>query len=839
MNAFELDLLTEAAKTYWYDDNDDRQFTIKPARLNTLRGSRTNYYSFIGEYNLPDTDNFYVLYELGQVSPSTLGVETNIMTWIALDALSLMNDLFINVHINHRMLPLTSIYILRDNRKNIILAVDAKVNRVLLNSTGELYLRVYSNNWLAEVGQATGGNVGEIGGLVSVIDDVLPVITANANTVNGNKFIYHNGFYVNDVTPGEVNIGDTLCLLWDGTGRGYWDIPLSDLKSYQSEMDSLGKYLIQLPIGAGGDVMVVEPGDELEIYICNQQPNVGTYARVKGFYYTKLLASDLRMLTHRDFGLNATRIEAMIDEHDTEFDLNAPFLRIFLRNHTNGIHKPGDGNYINDLMRVDKLSRESLMVGTAGTYPGWRPSNLEQSPLLQWQQSNTTELTLSKLKGVYSIEELNEKARTGRLLGTSYQLPPIMVLDGKVLCFDMIGKLINIIDVMSAPLQSLITVPQGTVSVECIPGVFTETGTFLDRDTDYTDTAGYWDEQYYFRTLDTDKWTLAIIDVDYSIDSETGTLQWAAIHETDARMRRTIEDGIYRQLMIEPEMIYHPISIYNGEGPATLMPLARTDVYLDGRRCVEGIDFTIDYPFINITNKEYYLDSTSPTVQVDIFHHGIPDGVPMVNHWGFIRHSLLRDTDPDIFFQDRDMEYNVDGYKVSGNDLGLFETPDVVTDLRYREGGLYSVVQRPYLLGPWARQRLAHSDLTLERKASGAVSKLMRQVVDPSPVYIPYGHAVYSPWIKRTIVRIRSGEINISELGTSTTAVTMLMAPYIDELSTDILNSDIDWGMVDVHPTPNLFQVDITEEELLFLRTLNQLYCNNRLTFNTYVNIQQ
>jgi len=61
------------------------------------------------------------------------------------------------------------------------------------------------------------------------------------------------------------------------------------------------------------------------------------------------------------------------------------------------------------------------------------------------------------------------------------------------------------------------------------------------------------------------------------------------------------------------------------------------------------------------------------------------------------------------------------------------------------------------------------------------------------------------------------------------------MAPYIHELDDDILSTDIDWDMVEVHPTPNIFQSGVTEEEILFLRIVNDLYCHGRLVFNTYL----
>jgi hypothetical protein len=184
------------------------------------------------------------------------------------------------------------------------------------------------------------------------------------------------------------------------------------------------------------------------------------------------------------------------------------------------------------------------------------------------------------------------------------------------------------------------------------------------------------------------------------------------------------------------------------------------------------------------------------------------------------------------------MSFTVDGKKANPLELGLWESPMRQTDPKYREGALYAAQHWPMLLGPWARLRLAADQWNVEMAASGSVSKLLNRPSVSGPVFIPHGHSLFSPFLKRMLLRLRRDELDVSDVGVSDAAVAMLMRPFLQELNEDILALDLEYEMVDIHPTPNATQVDITEEELLFLRAIDRLYIDNQIVFNTYTNIQ-
>ena len=841
VNEFEHRLLTAAVSEVWQNPHDDNQFTIKPVRLCDLGGKINAVHTKVGTYTLPTKTERYVVYEFGQSSPLILGIEGRLSNWKRLDEVCIENELLCHVHIKQLQLPLSNVYIMQNGRKNVILAVKVAGVSNLLNTGLPLYFHVYSNDWLTFTaeGRDMDRPIRETSYVISNLTQAADIKAMSLDTSGGNKYIHHNGYLVNDFAISEIEMGDTLAILEDHTGRGYFDVIINDLKHFTSSVDSRGKVILQLPDTLEGGKLTVEMADELEIYVCNNQPALGGQPRIKGFYYSRIQASDVRMLTHRDMSLDSVRLESLIQEHMSDaLDMDEPFLRVFLRKNTCGMKTYVDGVHSNDLFRLDAENRIYLMTEVAGVYEDWRPDKLEAAAFVKWQNFPVDNINFSNLHGVYSMSEINSRTRETVVIDGRTTLPYSMTIGGMVLCFDVTGTLMEIISVPANSAFMDIALDEDVYSVECIPGTFTTTGEFMDRDTDFISTADWFDERYYWRETDSTEWHPATEGIDYYINLADGNLIWDNKHNHSGRMRRSLRDAIYRNFQIEPEMLHHPISIYEDPGPASLIPLARLDVFINGKKGAEGIDYVVNYPHITIFNKEYYKDETG-MVDIDLFHHGVPLLSERAPHVGFIRHGRLTDHGTDIFLSDRNTSVFVDGQLASLEDLGLPEDPDSRCTSSYREGGVYQAEKWPSTLGPWARKRMVLPDPGIEMKTSVAVSNLISQPVNNEPLFIERGHAIYSPFLKRLLVMIRDETIDVEEFGLSSAGVAMTMRTYLDELDNDIPRLSVDYTLVDIHPTPNITQVDVTEEEMLFLRKVSDIYFHGRVVFNTYLNVQE
>jgi hypothetical protein len=848
-NQFEQDLIKAAAEEMWFDPHDDRHFTIVPARFNRLRGDRVRVNLGYTDHYLPDSTNRYVVYGLGQQSSVFLGLEYSrleMLRWIRLDEVARENEMVVNVHIAQRQLPLSSIYIRRNERMQITLAVNAQVNEILLETEQALYLRVFSNDWLQEQGQHLDTPIDYVGGYLNTVDEAGPVITRWRLEEEGHKLLFHNGYYVNDISASELQAGDTLALHVDKSGMGYIDLPINDLMHYYSELDQANKWLVSLNLD---DPEQAVPADELDIYLVGRQANVGDYPRFKGIFFSRIQDADIRQLTHQDFGVDSRRVEALIQEHWETLPLTEPFFRIFFRKTTDAVKRfpQVDGQHTLDLYRVDEAYRRSLMVGTGSTFTCWQPTQLEQSAYMQWQNAVAGTLSLEALAGLYSYDEVNRRVLEGHypeshflwnagIQKWNYRLPWISSIGCLVLGYDVEGILIEVVRVPEGSYGSTVQLSEFVKRVRCIPGDGRETGDGMDRDTDYITEADWFGDQYYWRAVPSENWHPAFHGVDYTVDQSTGTLTWLDHHKTDERMRRTIRDSIYRDLSVDPELLYHPFSIYSDEGPATLLRLSHLEIYLDGRRLVEGIDFKVDYPNIQLYTKEYHLGHLNDRVRVQVFHYGLPDQTDYWAESGFVRNRRMVDGKTTRFSDLRFHTLVVDGKLSSVDDWDLTERPEQSLAASIREGGLYYRETPVRSLSEWVMERYGLVQET-ESDASRLLYPILERPYVDAPVFITHAHAIHSPFVYRTVQRIRDKVIDVARIGLSRGAAVVAMHDYLGELEGDVLSEDLEWNMIDVHPCPANEQIQVTEDEFMFLRILNELYFHKRLVFNTYFNV--
>jgi hypothetical protein len=807
--------------------------------MTTLHGALGQLNNEIGNYKLPIQSKRYVVYEIGQSSASVLGIDSVLLNWIRLDDLVKLNEMVIFVHIKQRMLPLSAIYVYKNENNNLIFAVDVKSCSVLLNTKEDLYIHVFSNDYLAGDGATIQDPVVDVGSWVDLPQTAANILTAYYAMSGGNKLLFHNGFLVNDTTVSEVAVGDTLTAHHDKTGRGYFDVIVNDLKHFTSELDMRGKLIIQVPDYLSDSSLSIEPGDEVEIFVCAEMPTMAGARRIKGIYYSRLHDTDMRMLTHRDFAIDAGRVEALMDEHSGALPDNSVFfLRVFLRHHTNGLITTKDNVFLHDLFRLDMADRLHLMTDSSSVNPAWKVENLEKSELSLLRSTDTNLFNINALKDIYSWPELNHRARSGEIRENVYILPEMMHVGGIALCFDIDGKLQTKVSIAIGSGGDTIAVPVGVSRIECIPGSFVPDGGAFDRDTDFNSQDSYYAEKYYWSDVNSTNWVEAVEGVDYVIDADTGALRWEDIHNEHARMKRSIYDSVYRHYEIEPEEFYHPLRIYRDDGPVSMLPLARLDVFVNGNKCIEGIDYEVNYPMIQMTNKQYYIESDND-ILVDIFHYGVPNYPNKPSVYSFVKNRLSRDTDVDVFFEHRNMSLFIDGRIADIGDVNLYESPEIATKSEIREGALCGFEVWPHVLGPWAMKRLFGGAIDSEFVASATVSNFIAQPTEPAQTFIPYGHAIFSPFLKRMLVRLRDGTIDVNLLGLSETGVALTVSPYMSELNNDIAKRLVDCQMVDIHPTSNIVQVDVSEEELLFLRMISKIYFKSRIVFNAYTNIQE
>lgn len=848
MKKFESEIMTSAFREMWLDPHDDFHSLLKPVRLNRLQGNVGHLDLTFADYYLPTVNDRYVVYMLNAINRQHLGISETFyesFNWIRLDKLSKDNELIISLIAKDLKLPLTAAYLRINERSNVLIAIDTKAtNDLLQDSDYPLYVQFFKNDWIAQ--NNTDTYIDHYSIRIEATSDYNDIADIWRNQTTNNMLLFKNGYYVNDLTAGELAENDIVALDIDRTGLGYVDYPINELSTYHSVMHSNAKYLLQLDLG---DRYAVCPLDELDIYICARQDNVGNYPRYAGVYFTQTDTTDAIQLTHQDIGLSVLRIDEIIERHRDVINMDNPFIRIFFRQTTEISKLPAqlDGDFIMDLFRFEAGYRKSLMLDTLSNYSGWRCSTLEQSPYKKWRDGEYSFLTKDAIKGVYSYEELNYRALSGfsylhklSKIGLdgkrSYTVPFIKEIGCGILGYDATGKLVQIIKV--DPTTSPVSVKfNGEVtSVRVLPGSMSTQAVDWDRDMDSIGNSDIVAEQFYYQEDGSDSWKVAREGDNYYVDPDDDTYMWLSSHLEDSWMRRTVRDSLHRTIHLDTELLYHPFNIYGTKPPPTLLRLSHLEIYLDGRYLTEGVDYLVKYPFIHLNAKEYFLDKLDHTARVDIFHYGLPDDLTYKQDFDFVRYGKLYEYSKTELSLYRRRNFFVDGYLYNESELGFRETHHV-SNAPVEDGQVFCRITQPTVITTGERKRLAHKDIDRATSVAGYISSLSKAVEESGPVFIDKGHAIFSPFVWRTVQRLRDKTINSSLRVPTTGSVTLALQDWIHELEDDILSEDLNWQFIDVHPTPDNRQVEITEDDLQFLRVMNELYLNKRLTFNSYFSI--
>jgi len=665
--------------------------------------------------------------------------------------------------------------------------------------------------------------------------DTTTVLLHQDEPVVGNRMLFHNGYYVSDITSNDISNGDTVYQLDDLPGNGYVDIPVNDLSHYVSDNDRRGKYVVMHP--TNGTPLAMEPMDELELFVCCTTKSInGERDVVKGVYFGRTKVGDMRMLTHRDYSIDVRKVTGLTVSHRTIFGNRDVFFRVFTRKHENGNLTILDGSYLLDLFRLEDKDRVRMMTGTGG-FKGWRCTELEKANSILWQSHAWWELTQpDSLKNTLALPAVAELVATGTVNGNTHTLPFSMRLGGKAIGYDVNGVLISIETIPVDSDGTVMALPVGVVNVEYIPGEFITDGRMIDEPMYGGEKANWFNEVYYYNETEGGQWLQGLIDRDYHIDAGTGEVLWDERLATAGWTRRTCKYSSHRRIRTAPNTLHYKYSMWETNEPVIAVGLFKTEVYINGHQLVEGIEYTVIGHSFRVNSAEYY-NGDDPEVVIDVFHYGVSDRGEERKISGFIQHrKAVPITGEGLFIKGRNRVCFNSGCLVSADKLGILESPGTETDPAYREGSLWAAETRPMLHSRWGLRAFGEED-----GYSEIISRsVFRHIPKPDLsglLTIPKQHLLFSPFIKRVVWLLINKTLDVSVLGTSRSSVQSAMVPYLDLLAEDPTSRLSSDGQLGISPLPESTVTTISGSEMAFLREVVALYYNGNVTLNLHLRV--
>jgi len=826
-------LLEVARDGMWFNPHNDNQVVIQVARLTGVAGVVGGVNMAFTTHRLPDNVTRWVLYELGGINPEELGLAALTDHWIGAGALMAREDTLIQLFTDNRAIPLFTAMFKRNLAGTILLAIDATAGGALLSRHAQVYARFYTNIWR---NNSYATSVSEVGAHITHLDKLLPIMAKQAEPPTGNRFYYIDGVYQDYISTPMValeGLGCTVTLLEDADGDGFEDHTLEDLPHYVSTGDAEHKLLL-MP-DAGGDPMAPTPYDELEVYICTRMPTpdgVGTY--VRGVMYPRLSLPDMRMITHRDFALRATKVENIVMRNDFLSAADSVFIRVFRRHHENPRRTVMDGAYLIDLYKLATDARRSMLVGVGG-YAGWRADKLEGTPSTLWQTLTAGEITAANIPGVLSEYAISGAIGIGELVDGVYKLPVAADIGGVLLCYGPTGLLTDLLSVAPSSGNSSVGTPGGTGAVEFIPGVLTTDGYEMDKPLVADHIASIYNERYYHRTPGETAWSISEEGVDYEY-GENGLLIWDHKHYDSGKVVRTLNDILYYRANVEVDLLYKPINILTGRPTAVDIGFDLFDVYMNGYKLVRDVEYTVDYPHISISAKTPIGLSGDLFVDVLILNHGFVTD-PTIHGWVANKLAVPK-AHEDLFIKDRNKRLFINGMLSDMSMITAVEDSVADPQPKVADGSIWEAVPRSSMLSVYGMGKYGPV-----RGVPAYVSAAVYQQIPKYPVsgiiIVPTKRVIFSPFIRSVINMLRNKTILAVIYSGSSTAVTKGLMPYISDLKKDVCYKLLDDWMVEIHPTPGNDVIQLASYEIAFLEEMNRVYFNSRIVLNRYISLIQ
>lgn len=389
-----------ARDNVWCTPDQDAQYTFCPNRVSHPRGVLRSVQIGQDTYNLPNTTARFHVYQLGQMPADFLRIVPEFGTWRHISSVCQIQSMVIDLYTtNGVQYPRSQSWLLITPNKTVVIAVQDQPHIVPSLSTEPLYVRLYSNAFFTSDRRNDGNDyrITVYGRTISSLNDISDIAQMfnEANALVGYATATVNGYIVNTINSGNTALGDVVEFIYDATVEWVVEVPLSQLSSFTSTLDSKQKYLLTFNQALNvkdrsNTVPTVMTSskiyffDDNDIHLYRIRPNNVQ----KGVMYHRNQADAVRMLTHRDYSLPVTYVNSYVDNAGIFTNVSDINVRVLLRQ--SGYARPlvDESHRIQTLYTLADPNRPAIdgmygvvdaMRGLESTVTEWRADSLENS----------------------------------------------------------------------------------------------------------------------------------------------------------------------------------------------------------------------------------------------------------------------------------------------------------------------------------------------------------------------------------------------------------------------------------------------------------------------------
>lgn len=847
-------LIKDALATVWSAPNPTGQVILNPARISD-HGGAINYAQIgMSVVSLPNKTSYWHIYHIGQASLSYFNLrDTEVNEWVSLASVSVSMKLMINLYTAKGIqLPLKHAYYSQIDDRNIVLAIEVmpQLSSTDLN-TESVYVRILENLFY---GDPNTPNEAELLVDGAVITTTAQIVQFN-NTINDirSRLSYKGGLWcrVNGVSVPEISVltasvGDVVEYVYDSSVIHTYSIAWNQLKTFTSTLDGKAKYLLFRDEQWDGFIYHCSFAD---VYIRNAVTK-------KGRYVHKNAVDSIRMVTYKDYSLNANYMPAYTNQlrddatgafkpADVFVDVHVRAIDFLLKGHD-------DANKIQYLLQLSPAKQLNAMVGVDATNPHWTAASLEASHINALMKMRKEQYTPSAVEAAYGYAATNaavgqtvNKATIASELGRVVVVPPAYRRTATAYEYDSAGGLLGYYLVGSG--SSQYQCANATASyVEFVQG---HGGTVLDE---YYGNTAYTIDPLYPPRYYCKKVTAAGTDPGYSDVTGTshyshadGTLTWANGQEATG-FARTDKTHLVYQVVLNPSdgVFFHSVN-YTIDGRANAIaavPFAEYDFWLNGKPLIEGIDYFFKFPNLLICSKSKVIPQANNTLTVRAY--GLCDASLKAYRKaekGFVYNGALSVNGIYDLHISRNLRVVV-GSALQSPDNRPFN--EVAASGSYANGAPYEIRQ-PFnaLNGILSQDAYAYleQDRSVEEKAAQYLTlhRPEQRSSDINPIAARY--TLYSPFLCKILYALKAGNISAAAIAGPypDSRVMDLVKPYLYLLLLDPIYEPnrLDDDYVVVHPHWINATIGVTADQYRFIANAARIYAGNLVSVSTALSI--
>jgi hypothetical protein len=777
-----MDIVQHALNNLWSNPNSSHDEVITLKRISKPEGVRNRFKLVMTVVDTPTSD-LYHIYQIGQLHPADLGIKeddtylSGMSTWRSLKDIINHDNVYISVYTDSGlMMPFAFTFITFTVDRDLLVAVR---NDFRVQIDGELFLRTRRDQGTVTCKSLDYSDV-----------SMLSIVNSYFSACVESSIVYCNGRYIHN--QNQVQLSSLVEVIDDSSVQRVYAAKLTSLDSFNSTVDARLKYFIHDLYATG-----VWYARDVDVFIYYVDPN--TPALELGRYCPRNSESTLRNLTTTSFSLSTVAVGEMVSVLAKEIygmlkDVSKQiYIKLLMRTGSGTKVFVSGSSRIGDILRLPAGDRNRLMVGSEATLDIWNVTTLESSPYCKLMSSPYTDINPDLVMDAYGYNNACQVLAPVLYTvtpSTSFSIPPFMQNNSTLYMYDAAGKFMLEMVILN---YSSVNIPSGVTSVEFVPGHASNEVTITGVDSVQLPLDDKVEWRLYVKLYAKSTWQDMTDDSSsYTID-QNRVLTWTNPAAIEQMLLRTSKSHLLHKFTLDPDSGNLEFKLSEFRTPTGQVkqhkllevPFGDLDIWMNGMYLIEGLDYTVEFPQVVITNVNYIVSGSQSIVYRFSGFCSSDFKFNTLQERGWTQHGLVSTNNHVDLHGDRIETVAINGKYVSATDMAYIFRDTYPSGRAYSNdvSGLpYCIKHRVIPLNGLCSKDtevLLTESLSVDKKLSDFLS-LKYPINDTGIAPIGGKYRVLSPMLARIIFYLENGLM----------PSTLLTAYTVNDLETYLAESD-------------------------------------------------